>query len=347
MRKLIHNKPAFLLLCLLMGVISSLLWANITDWNVHGRPNADWFSGSNTPRDVPMQWIREMDTLLGSGLGIARGTAYYVDGANGSTTGSRLSWNQALSTVAAAVALSNTNMDISGNPYNMNRIYINGGTYTESLTTFPNACHVIGVGSKVRLQGVQNTGGNGDNSRWWNIQFRNNSSAPIITVNAGDHGFELHGCRLEDQGACTMAIDLGNAQDIIIEGCELGMGSPPPIGMQISGATMKGLDIYNNKIYAITTGINITTAVAATYQAYIRDNYIEKGDPGGLSDQLDYGIKFMKTNGAQGIFVVNNYISAADALYFAYTASGQDEWCALNNYIVEGTSGDTQTDMSD
>ncbi len=341
MKKLIHNKPAFLLMCLLMGVTSSFLWANLTDWNIQGRPTSDWFSGNNTYRDVPMQWMREVDTMIGSGIG--RGTAYYVDHVDGASTNSGLSWNQAFATVASAITASN----LTAGSYNMNRIYINAGTYTEDLSTLHKNCHIVGIGAKVRIQGTVAYGSSVNNSRWWNIQFRENSANPIITLGAACQGFELHGCRLEDQGACTIGIELGNAQDVVIESSQIGMGSPPPIGINISGATMKGLEIRNNKIYAVTTGINIAATVASTYQAIIRDNVIEKGDPTGFSDQLDFGVKFMKTNGAQGIFLVENYISAADAIYFAYTATGFDEWSTINNYIVEGTTGDTETDMSD
>lgn len=300
-------------------------------------------------RAVPRVNVRnELERLIGmTNLSASFGTEYWVDAVSGSDTNTGLLPRIPFASIVAAVTASN----LTAGGYNMNTIYIAGSTYTESLTTFPNNCNVIGVGAKVRIQGVQNTGGNGHNSHWWNIQFRNNSSAPIITVQDGDHGFELHGCRLDDQGACTMALllgaDAGGAQDIVIDNCQLGWTNPPPIGIRVAGSGMNGLKITNNQIFAITTGIDFTTAVGNTARALVKGNVIEKGAADGFITQLAYGIKFNKTNGVVGIFVVDNFISADDAIYFAYTDTQVDEWVCINNYIVQGATGDTETDMSD
>ncbi len=261
------------------------------------------------------------------------GKVYWVDKSTGTAGGNGLTPDAAMLTIAQAITASN----LTVGSYNMNTIYVNANTYTEDLTTVATNCNVIGIGSKVRIQGNLTIDSSQINSRWWNMQFRENDALPIISIGAACHGFELHNCRLEDQGSCTMAIDIaGSSQDVVIEGCKIGMGSPPPIGIQVAGAACKGLDIKNNMIFAVTTGISVAAAVASTYQATIRGNIIEKGDPTGFSDQLDFGIKFLKSDGAQGITCVDNRISADDAIFFEYTGSNHYQWYCLANRTGQG-----------
>ncbi len=134
----------------------------------------------------------------------AFGTEYWVDAVSGSDTDDGLSPTEAFATITAAITASN----LTAGSYNMNTIYIAGSTYTEDLTTLPKNCNVRGVGAKVRIQGNLTPTAAAANSRWWNIQIRENDALPIITLPAQSHGCEFHDMRLDDQGACTYGIYL-------------------------------------------------------------------------------------------------------------------------------------------
>ncbi len=341
MRKLIHNKPAFVLMCVLMGVASSFLWASITDWNVHSRPNADWFSGNNTYRDVPMQWIREMDTLVGSGIGIHQGTAYYVDKASGSSINSGLSWSQAMDTIAGAITLSNTNTSVTGNTTNMNRIYIQGGTYTEDLDIFPKNCHVIGVGTLTRIQNLgTHTCAGVDNCHFWNISFRGGTaSAAMISIANSSHTLGFHGCIFDSQATISSVLYYaGSSSNQIIENCDFGfetsVANSPDIAIHLYGVHCQRMKIVNNRIWSTGTGIQIENMASSNF-LLIKDNVLAVG-PGSADDQMAIGI-YDKTSSPRGALYVNNYISAVDALKFD-AANSKAQWISMGNWVNQGTT---------
>ncbi len=342
MKKLVRNKPAFVLLCLLLGVMTSLLWGNITDWNVHSRPNSDWFSGNNSYRDVPMQWIREVDTMLGSGIGIHQATAYYVDKVSGSSTNSGLSWNQAMDTIAGAITLSNIDTSVTGNTTNMNRIYIQGGTYTEDLETFPANCHVIGVGTLTRIQNLgTHTCAGVDNCHFWNISFRGGTAGqPMISIANSSHTLGFHGCIFDSQATISeVLLYAGSSSNQIIENCDFGfetsVANSPDIAIRLSGVHCQRMKIVDNRIWSTGTGIQIDAAMVSSNFLLIKDNVMGVG-PGSADDQMAIGI-YDKTSSPRGALYVNNYISAVDALQFDAVTS-KSQWISMGNWVNEGTT---------
>lgn len=342
MKKLIHNKPAFILLCILMGILTSVLWANITDWNVHSRPTSDWFSGNNAPSDVPMQWIREMDTLVGSGIGIHQGTAYYVDAVNGNTLGSGLSWNQAVDKIATAITLSNTNTSVTGNTTNMNRIYIQGGTYTEDLEIFPKNCHVIGVGNITRIQNLgTHTCAGVSNCHFWNISFRGGvASEPMISIAGSSHTLGFHGCIFDSSATISSVLYYaGASSNQVIENCDLGfqtaVANSPDIAIHLAGTHCQRMKIANNRIWSTGIGIQIDESMASGNFLLIKDNVMAAG-PGSTTNQMATGISDLTTAPRGGLYV-NNYISAADAIYFAVTNATPEHIC-MGNWVNQGTT---------
>ena len=100
----------------------------------------------NFARRGIMPWMKG---IIGSGplsvdsqgrmIAMEVGKSYYVAGNYGDDTADGSSWDKALKTVAAAIALNNTN--IAASKYGWaarNKIYISGDTFEETLVAFPN-----------------------------------------------------------------------------------------------------------------------------------------------------------------------------------------------------------------
>lgn len=105
MKKLIHNKPAFFLLMILLGVCSHFVMAGITGYNLNARPTSDWFSGNNTYRDVPHMWMKAADQLMGMGIMLGDNDVWYVDSNQGTAvTEDGTSWVSAYDTLDEAVS---------------------------------------------------------------------------------------------------------------------------------------------------------------------------------------------------------------------------------------------------
>ena len=98
-------KKILLIVLLLAGVS----FGQATNWNINGRPTADWFSGMESTRDIPLQWMRAIDPLIASAGGSGgTGNNYYVD-SNVSTAGDGSSWTNAVAILDTAVALCTAN----------------------------------------------------------------------------------------------------------------------------------------------------------------------------------------------------------------------------------------------
>lgn len=104
MKKLIHNKPAFLLLCLLLGITTSFLFADATNWAIRARPTSDWFTASDTPQNVPLQWMRAIDELVALGVNPGTGKVFYVD-SDVVNEGDGSNWANAKDTLDEAIDL--------------------------------------------------------------------------------------------------------------------------------------------------------------------------------------------------------------------------------------------------
>lgn len=100
-------KRIFLVIVTLVCILCPLASAQVTNWNIHGRPNADWFSGNNTYRDVPHMWMKEADSLIGFGIGLGTGKIWYVDSNQGTAvTEDGKTWNSAFDTTNEAISAS-------------------------------------------------------------------------------------------------------------------------------------------------------------------------------------------------------------------------------------------------
>jgi len=274
----------------------------------------------------------------------AFGKVYWVDENTGDDDNSGLTPALAFATLGEAITVSNAEV---GN-YNVNTIYINAQTYTETLTVYPKNVNIIGIGGKVRIDGVSTFATPGNNVHWYNIQFRQATAAPTVTLGGGMYysgGF--HNCVFDNSGgsAATYALQMATVTDFVVEDC-IFKGNPVfPTAINITGNCVN-LVIRRNRIIATTNGILIASA-SVGYQNQIEENFIGRSmtDPNS-SAQMAYGIKSMKADGHSGFSMVNNRIEAVDGIYFAHTTGTNETDACLGNICSQAGTGTSEVDYT-
>ena len=274
----------------------------------------------------------------------AFGKVYWVDENTGDDDNSGLTPALAFATLGEAITVSNAEV---GN-YNVNTIYINAQTYTETLTVYPKNVNIIGIGGKVRIGGVSTFATPGNNVHWYNIQFRQATAAPTVTLGGGMYysgGF--HNCVFDNGGGsvATYALQLATVTDFVVEDC-IFKGNPVfPTAINITGNCVN-LVIRRNRIIATTNGILIASA-SVGYQNQIEENFIGRSmtDPNS-SAQMAYGIKSMKADGHSGFSMVNNRIEAVDGIYFAHTTGTNETDACLGNICSQAGTGTSEVDYT-
>ena len=160
--------------------------------------------------------LRQLQNLS---VGIG-GEVYFVEGNTGSDGYDGSSWDGAFKTLAYAIGVSNASRNSWAT---RNTIFIRG-TFTETLTTAPQKCDLVGVGSsnarpRPRITGSQAMTDTGWGSRFINLEFRGDAAGVTMVWTAG--GFEIHNCVFSHAGTYTgtHAITMLNPTDVIISGC--------------------------------------------------------------------------------------------------------------------------------
>ena len=283
---------------------------------------------------------------LEAGMLPISGKTYFVSAYGNNTTG--LSWETAYTTIAAAIAASNTYIALGTVAGGRNRIYIdsNGGdNWAETLTVFPNQCDMIGVGSKAgwmtTIYGITTIGTACLGTHIYNLRFINPTTADaVITIPDGSHGFEIYKCRIRNNSGndSSAGIKIGSLWDFTIADNFI-YGNPPcVIGIELDGVACGNSEIKNNFISATTTGIAIANGTTSDYGLVIRNNIIFRADPNSDS-AMAVGIDFRDTQGRTHACVIDNRIGAVDCIQFDGTVSGnRDHWMCLGN-IVSASGG--------
>jgi len=275
------------------------------------------------------------DTLIAlqleSGALPTAGKTYYVSKQGNNTDGS--SWAKAYTTLEAAITASNIYVLTYVNV--INRIYVDGGNYTESLVAFPNHCEMIGVGTMSdgpRVNASTIIANAPSICHIFHMQFRTATAAPILDLGSTPQGVWLVDCLFNNVSgiAPTHALKFGDvAYYNKVINCRF-IGNPSPtIGIYFGGQNTSFTDIIGNEITAITAGIDFASDNGASYsdyQVYIKDNVICRTDPNS-SSQLAYGIRLNDTQSRTDCMIVHNWISAADAIY------GANAWNTIDNHI--------------
>ena len=282
---------------------------------------------------------------LNNGLGImpVDGTTYYVSKTGNGTTG--LSWANAFTTLTAAITAANA--AAVANTNTMNRIFLGGGDWTETLVTLPNHCEIIGVGQW--SDGPRINGTSAITTTPWvchiyNVQFRTNTAAACLDLTVGTQGLWLVRCLFNNTSGqqTTVGVDFGgtNYYNKII-GCTF-MGNPSMTrGIVCNGALNAFMEIRDNYISAVTTGIEFAAQSGAysDYQCYIRENVICRTDPNS-SSQLAVGVHIKSTQSSTDLMTIHNYISAVVAIEDEGTIKPNNH---IGNYCL---MGGTQTNTT-
>jgi hypothetical protein len=218
-------------------------------------------------------------TFLGDG---ALYTAFYVDGNAGNDANDGRSWNTAVKTIAKGIALADDDIAKTNHWDRRNRLYINGGSYTESLTRFPEKTDIIGVGitdflAKAKIIGVQVPATAVMGCRWHNIAFQNVTAAETVKLAASNHGAGFYNCDFLGNGTTTVGLKASDCADVTVENCRFyGTGDAnlkQLIGIQIAGTTQNtNLRIVGNWINA---AVGITIADSNAVSGLIANNYLD------------------------------------------------------------------------
>jgi hypothetical protein len=232
-------------------------------------------------------------------------TAFYVDGNAGNNLNDGKSWATAVKTVAAGIALADDDIAVHDHWDRRNKLYINGGTYTEDLVRFPEKTDVIGVGcsdwrAMARIAGNHVPAAAVSGCRFINICFFTGDADIAVDVIAGCHGIAFINCSFETDADGTYGIRITSCADYLVEGCRffrVGGGRGWTAGIQLAGS-------------------------GAHYNGMIRGNYFYTG----IGVDIDAG--------ADGTFIVENYGDVTTM----FVDDEVDEAVVMNNYWVSATT---------
>jgi hypothetical protein len=246
------------------------------------------------------------DGYLGlGGFAVGAKTVYFVDGNCGSDSAEGIGgWGTSVKTLTKAFALSNA--DIASNSSGWaahNVIFIRGDEFVENLTTLPNKCDVISVGSydahPTGIRGIHPIGNTGYmNTRFINCYFDTaGAGGDMITLPATVSGLSFLNCTFNGYGATCAgsAIVASGTVHFTVKDCQFVGGFTDSVIELLTG-TFNDLRIVSNFVAGHDVGIE---CAAATFDAYctglIADNYV-----------VTHGVCIKDTSGLMA--VINNRV---------------------------------------
>lgn len=243
-------------------------------------------------------------------IGDGSGSTYFVDGNSGNDGNNGSSWEDAFKTVAAAITASDTDIGRGSDRWaRRNTIFIAGDRFEEDLTTFPDKCDIIGVGScdgfkRAIIRGTHAVT-NGTGTRLIGVGFDASSAAAIVTL-TGCSSVEFIGCEFNATGSATAtcAIDSTATIHLKIIDCEF-FGAFSGDVIDIGAGAANGTRIVGNRIIGgADNGIVITgvATVTGSQRGLIADNYIDVAD------------KVIDTQATSVFACINNICISGEAL---------------------------------
>ncbi len=217
------------------------------------------------------------------------GRNYYVDSNEGSATNSGTSWDDALDTLTAAMALSHANIGLGSSTWAArNKIYYKGDSNSENLTTLTQKTDIIGVGSGGGHRAwpcIIGThvidGGAYVACRFFNMGFLPEANTDdIFTIPATVNGLYFIDCNFESSWAAIVAesaIVVTGGVGMRIEDCEFGGAFDDAVIEVLAGNSDKMI-IRNNKISGDNNGIDFATGLSPTTPGdspLVEDNTID------------------------------------------------------------------------
>ena len=194
---------------------------------------------------------------------------YFVD-LNVSTSGSGLSWDSAMGTIAEAVTASNISIGLTANRWwaRRNRIYVLGDGITEDLTVLPEKTDIIGLGTDLhsfpRVNGNHTIAALAVGVRFINMGFVAAGTGDLFVIPTACHGLQFISCRFEPQTTSTKALEITSSALVRIVDCDFGLNSGNMSNIFAMCVSMEGTTGHNflikgNRMTG-TAGIQVATA---------------------------------------------------------------------------------------
>ena len=274
------------------------------------------------------------------------GKQYFVAGNYGSDGNDGLSWDSAFKTLAAAIAVNNTNIGASSRGWAArNTMFISGDYFDEDLVAFPNKCDVIGVGSYDgnTMPGIVGNHApvNAQNwaTRFFNVRFEGPAvAAPLITLASTSGGTQFVKCWLHAHTSTTTGIT-ATATPIKVIDCDFD-GAFATAYISMGAGQAGGTRILNNRMVdAAAVGILVDSGMTSAWSSIISGNLIEAGTIT-IDDNSDL------------FYIVNNQlISLATVVTIATPANAS--MCDINilkavgNYFTAATTTNVLFPLAD
>lgn len=222
---------------------------------------------------------------LGMGVearGAIGGTVYYVEGNSGKDTNDGLSIDKAFKTLAKAIAVSNIDINRRARWARRNTIYLFSDYTTESLTTFPNKCDVVGCGSydantQAGIYGHHaptNTGNYG--TRFLNVWLKSTgAAAPVITLASTTSGFQIGRSTITTNGTTTIGIQATASPFLKVFGNRF-EGAFATSNITFGAGEAGGTEIIGNRMTdSAASGIVVNASTTTSWGAFITSNIIK------------------------------------------------------------------------
>jgi hypothetical protein len=256
-------------------------------------------------------------------------TVYFVDGNFGSDAANGKSWDTPFKTLTVAFAASNADIAADSRGWAAhNVIYIKGDEFTENLTTLPNKCDVISVGSydahPTGIRGIHPIGAAG----YMNVRFINcyfdtaGAGGDMFTIPATVSGLSFLNCTFNGYGATCAgsAIVASGVVHFNIKDCEFVGGFTDSVIELLTG-TFNDLRIEGNHVLGHDVGIEVVAATLDAFcQGFIAGNYVVTDgvcikDSSGLMAVMDNRVITTGTaHGAAGVGMIvdGDYMSVGN-----------------------------------
>lgn len=281
------------------------------------------------------------------------GLQYHVDWEHGDDGNDGRDWAHATATIEQARALQNAQVNWGVNtPMRYSIIWVRPGIYVPAAQLFgPSYCHLIGLGDlsqagegvAIRASGMPALAGQMCGTHVANIAFSVDDVSDIFDMNMGGssmHGVLIEHCQFLVQGAVdpVCGIDCETANSLIIRDCLIGLalaGGALENGIVFRGGAdqyCNGVHLYRNRIFAKVRGILLEDGCVGN-QSVFEENTITAAPQ--LGAQIPEGIEIVP---ATDVYIVNNFISAIDAINHASGAN-----YLIGNRIVQATVGAWET----
>ena len=214
------------------------------------------------------------------------GVTYFVDNNKGNDGNTGLSWEKAFSTLSRATTISNVQTASGGVAARRNTIYLSADRLVEDLTTLPDKCDIVGVGSTDSFKGGTLEGDHavtsGTGTRFFNMGFEPGTSADIFTFTTCS-GIEFWNSQFRaNRGGATAVsgIDSTACINLKVIGCEF-RGAFSADYIDIGAGAIDGTIIKDNiMVGGADNGFMVTGTATITggNRGIIVGNFIECAD---------------------------------------------------------------------